>query len=160
MREGAEGEVEARALSASEEFRLQAAFEDGVESLAAAVFEAAGSKLDGAARLSAGLRAGLGFLAADPLRARLLFVDALDPACPIRLEYERSLERLGKALSATAGEDGDGAIDAELARLLAGGLASYIAGRILAGEVERLPDHHNVLLEYLLAPSQATSHRE
>lgn len=40
----------------------------------------------------------------------------------------------------------------------AGGLASHLSGRILAGEAERLPELHDPLLQYLLAPSLAALH--
>ena len=43
----------------------------------------------------------------------------------------------------------------ETARMLAGGLASHLSGRILAGEAELLPELHDSLLQYLLAPSLA-----
>ena len=39
--------------------------------------------------------------------------------------------------------------------MLAGGLASHLSGRILAGEAERLPELHDPLLHYLLASSLA-----
>ncbi len=39
--------------------------------------------------------------------------------------------------------------------MLAGGLTSHLSGHILAGEAERLPELHEPLLQYLLAPSLA-----
>lgn len=44
-------------------------------------------------------------------------------------------------------------------RLLAGGLASHLSGRVLAGEAERLGEDHDLLLSYLLAPSLAADAR-
>jgi hypothetical protein len=44
------------------------------------------------------------------------------------------------------------AVSTETARLLAGGLASHISGLLLADEAERLPELHDVLLQYLLTP--------
>jgi hypothetical protein len=107
-------------------------------------------------QLSAGLMAGLESLAADPPLAHLLFVESLAAARPARLEHERSLERLAEVLRPP---DADGqareAVSEETARMLAGGLASHLSGRILAGEAERLPELHGPLLQYLLAPSLA-----
>jgi hypothetical protein len=54
---------------------------------------------------------------------------------------------------------GADAVPEETARLLAGGLASHLSGRVLAGEAEGLHESHELLLHYLLAPSfAATSH--
>jgi AcrR family transcriptional regulator len=132
-----------------------AAYEDGVERLVAAVEAAAEGAEEWDARLSAGLSAGLDFLAASPPLAHLLLVESLAASRPARLEHERSLARLAKALRPPAAA---GAIPEETARLLAGGLASHLSGRVLAGEAERLPESHDLLLGYLLAPiSQATS---
>jgi len=139
----------------SKELCFEAAYEDGVERLARAVEEGARDERGWANRLSAGLRAGLDFLAADPSLAHLLFVEALAAARPARLEHERSLERLAEALRPPAAEAGEGGVSEDTARMLAGGLASHLSGRILAGEAERLPELHDSLLQYLLAPSLA-----
>lgn len=134
------------------------AYEDGVERLTIAVEAAAGEKPDWPARLSVGLFAGLEFLAADSPYAHLLFVEALAAARPARLEHERSLVLLGETLRAQAAElPGGEVISDETARLLAGGLASHVSGRVLAGEAERLPDDHELLLRYLLAPTQSAA---
>ncbi len=136
----------------SKELCFAAAYEDGVERLAAAVGEAVGGERDWANQLSAGLMVGLEFIAADPSLAHLLFVESLAAARPARLEHERSLERLAEVLRPPV----DGAeVSAETARMLAGGLASHVSGCILAGEAERLPELHDPLLQYLLAPSLA-----
>lgn len=132
----------------SKELCFAAAYEDGVERLAAAVEVAVSGEEDWANCLSLGLRAGLEFLAVAPQLAHLLLVEALAAARPARLEYERSLERLAEVLRSPDG----GKITEETARLLAGGLASHVSGRLLTGEAERLPDDHDLLLSYLLAP--------
>jgi hypothetical protein len=83
----------------------------------------------------------------------LLLVESLAAARPARLGYERSLVRLAKALRPPPAElPGGEAVSEETARLLAGGLASHLSGRLLAGEAERLPELHEVLLLYLLTP--------
>jgi len=136
----------------SKELCFAAAYDDGMERLAATVAEAAGGERGWTNQLSAGLIAGLEFLAADPPLAHLLFVESLAAARPARLEHERSLERLAGVLRPPVD---DGEVSEETARMLAGGLASHLSGRILAGEAERLPELYNPLLQYLLAPSLA-----
>lgn len=141
------------------EICFAAAYEDGVEWLAATVEAAAEDEAAWEERLSAGLRAGLEFLAADPLLAHLLLVESLAAARPARLEHERSLERLAEALRPPAGLAGAELVPEETLRLLAGGLASHVSGRVLAGEAERLAEDHDLLLGFLLAPSQAADAR-
>jgi AcrR family transcriptional regulator len=142
------------------ELCFAAAYEDGVERLAAAVETAVQGERQWAARLSAGLRAGLDFLATNPPLAHLLLVESLAAARPARLEYERTLGRLAEALRPPASEStGVEAVSDETARLLAGGLASHLSGRVLAGEVECLPEQHGLLLQYLLTPSLPATSR-
>jgi hypothetical protein len=138
----------------SRELSFASAYADGVKRLADAVGKAAHGTRGWEDQLSAGLSAGLDFLAADPPLAHLLFVDSLAAARPARLEHERSLERLAAVLRLPT-EAGEETVSAKTARMLAGGLASYLSGRILAREAERLPDSHGSLLRYLLAPSLA-----
>ena len=132
---------------------FMAAYDDGVERLAATVEEAGAGELGWPAQLSAGLRGGLDFLAANPSLAHLLLVESLAAARPIRLEHERTLARLAEALRAPGELEGSVAISEETARLLAGGLASHLSGLVLAGEAQRLPDSHELLLQYLVAPT-------
>ncbi|HET9163566.1 MAG TPA: TetR/AcrR family transcriptional regulator [Solirubrobacterales bacterium] len=136
-----------------------AAYEDGVERLAAAVETAASGKRDWPAALSAGLSAGLEFLAADPPLAHLLLVEALAAARPARLEHERSLVQLAEALRPPGGLPGEEVVPEETSRLLAGGLASHVSGRVLAGEAERLPRDQELLLRFLLVSTQAADAR-
>jgi len=121
----------------------------GLERFAAEVGQAAGREGDWSASVSSGLRAGLEFLAADPQLARLLLVESLDPAGPGRSEYEDALRRLAEALRPPAGLVDGKAVSDETLRLLAGGLVSHATGRVLAGEAERLPEDHDLLLEFL-----------
>ena len=144
----------------SKEACFAAAYEDGVERLGTAVEAAIRREDDWIARLSAGLRAGLDFLAASPPFAHLLLVESLAAARPARLEHERTLERLAEVLCAPAAEAvGGEAVTMETWRLLAGGLTSHLSGRLLAGEAERLPESHDLLLSYLLAPFLAATSR-
>lgn len=136
-----------------------AAYEDGVERLAMAVEGASEGESDWRLRVSVGLKAGLEFLAADPPLAHLLLVEALAAARPARLEHERSLARLAEALRPPSGVSDAEVVPEEALRLLAGGLASHLSGRVLAGEAGRLPDDHDLLVRYLLAPSMAADAR-
>jgi AcrR family transcriptional regulator len=136
-----------------------AAYEDGVERLAEAVEMAASGEERWALRVSDALCAGLGFLAADPSLAHLLLVESLAAARPARLEHERSIERLAEALRPPTETSGGEVVPEETLRLLAGGLASHLSGRVLAGETGRLPQDHDLLLGFLLAPTQAADVR-
>jgi AcrR family transcriptional regulator len=143
----------------SKEICFAAAYEDGVERLAAAVERAASDEEGWDDCVSAGLMAGLEFLANDQALAHLLLVESLAAARPARLEHERSLARLAEALRPPAALPGGEIVPEETLRLLAGGLASHVSGRVLAGEAERLPQDHDLLLGFLLAPTQAADAR-
>jgi AcrR family transcriptional regulator len=136
-----------------------AAYDDGVAQLVAAVEVAVADEPDWAAQLTAGIGAGLEFLASEPPLAHLLLVESLAASRPARLEHERSLARLAGALQPPAVDRAsDAGIPEGTTRLLAGGLASHLSGRVLAGEAERLAESRDLLLGYLLAASsQATS---
>jgi AcrR family transcriptional regulator len=136
-----------------------AAYEDAVERLVSVVEVAAGRDANWNEAVSSGLRAALEFLAADPALAHLLLVESLAAARPARLEHERSLVRLAEALRPPAEAPGGEPVPEETLRLLAGGLASHISGRVLAGEGGRLAENHGLLLQYLLAPTAAANAR-
>jgi hypothetical protein len=109
------------------------------------------------------LRTGLEFLAAEPPLAHILLVEALAIARSGRLEHERSLVRFAEALYLPAAEPPGGeAISGETALLLAGGAASYLSGRVLTGEAERLPEGSRSsapVSARALPGSQCTGHR-
>ena len=136
-----------------------ASYEDGVGRLVEVVEVAVDGERGWDARLSAGLAAGLDFLAADPALAHLLLVESLAASRPARLEHERSLVRLAQALRPPGAGLAGAPASEQTARLLAGGLASHLSGRVLAGEAERLPESHDLLLDYLLAPSSEAMSR-
>lgn len=134
-----------------------AAYADGVERLTTAVEAAVEEAAVPAEALAAGLGAGLELLASEPALAHLLLVESQAAARPARLEHERSLGRLANALRQVARESGEDSLAPETARILAGGLASHLSGRILAGEAEDLPASRDLLLGYLLAALPASS---
>lgn len=131
-----------------------AAYEDGIERISAAIEHAARGEDEWEDRVSAGLRAGLEFLAANQALANLLLIESLAAARPARLEHERTLVQLAEALRLPPGGE---ALPEESARLLAGGLASHLAGQVLAGKAGQLPGLHGLLFGYLLAPNPAIS---
>lgn len=152
-----------RRIDRSRSQGFAAAYEDGMEHLVAAV-ELAVDGVEGRdARLSAGLRAALDLLAANPALAHLLLVESLATAGPARLEHERGLSQVAALLRPPpSGPGGGAAISEGTARLLAAGLASHLSGRVLAGESETLGDSHELLLSYLLAalrPAAAVERR-
>jgi AcrR family transcriptional regulator len=122
----------------------------GIHELCDRIEVASRDEQDWVSRLSAGLRSGLHFLAADPPLAHRLLVEPLAAAGSDRLERGRTLGRLAQALRRPP--VGGGAVSEETASLLAAGLVSYLSGRVLAGEAERLPESHDLLLQYLLTP--------
>lgn len=125
---------------------FEAAYGDGVEQFFGAIDAAV-------CVVSVGLRVGLDFLVASPSLAHLLLVEVHAAAHSARLEHERTLVRLAEALCPPGEDLGAVAIVSEqTTRLLAGGLASHLSGRILAGEVKQLADSHELLLGYLLTP--------
>jgi AcrR family transcriptional regulator len=131
-----------------------AAYDDGIERISAAIEDAVQDEEEWEARVSDGLQAGLEFLAANPALANLLLIESLAAARPARLEHERTLVQLAEALRLPPGGE---TLPEESARLLAGGLASHLAGQVLAGKAEQLPHLHDLLFGYLLAPSLATT---
>ncbi len=137
----------------SKEDCFAAAYADGVGRLEAAVAAAVGGEREPVTALSLALASGLGFLAAEPALAHLLLVEAMAAARPARLEHERTLDRLAAGLRLVTADE----LPPEAARLLAGGLASHLAGRALAGEAAELATSRDLLLRYLLAPLPALS---
>lgn len=132
------------------------AYDEGVKRVAGAVESAVGVAVSGTsddwtARLSAGLRAGLDLLAAEPELARLLLVEALQVAGEARLAHERSVARLAAALRSPDERSDGRSISDEMLSLQAHGLISYLSGCVLADETEQLPEIHEPLLRYLLA---------
>jgi AcrR family transcriptional regulator len=143
-----------RGIERSEGQCFTAAYEDGKQRLAAVVEEAVDGVDGREDQLSAGLRAGLDFLAANPTLAHLLLVES--PAA--RVEHERGLAQLAELLRPPPSGFGVGEERSqETARLLAGGLASHLSGRVLAGEAESLGESHDLLLGYLLAAAPPTA---
>jgi len=127
-----------------------------LEQLAAAVAEATRGRTAWEECVEAGLGAGLAFIAGDHRLAGLLAeAPGADPSA--RVEYDEALIRLAEALRAATAESPDsdgGQISIERARLLAGGLAAHVVGRIRSGEAESLPGDRDLLFRYLRSGSR------
>jgi hypothetical protein len=136
-----------------------AAYRTGFEKIATVVGAAVEGEKDRTLRVSAGLRAGLELLAEDPTLAQLLLTEPLASASPLRVEHERSLARLAGALIPVVAPGSSRETSENLARLVAGGLVSYLSGRVVAGETADLGASHHLLLQYLLAGTDAVAPR-
>ncbi|HEX5414423.1 MAG TPA: TetR/AcrR family transcriptional regulator [Chloroflexota bacterium] len=141
----------------SKEECFAAAYADGCARLTARI-SAAAEAVGPTEALASGLAAGLDFLAEEPTLAHLLFVESLAAARPARHAHEGMLDKLADALrQVLAGPGGRNPLPPGTARLLAGGLTSYVSGRILAGEAGGLPASRDLLLGYLFAAGSGGS---
>jgi AcrR family transcriptional regulator len=103
-------------------------------------------------RVGASLTAGLAALAAEPDLARMLFVEAPAAGEKIALRYHEWLRRYGTLLRAAADGPPVGAKpEPEVEPVIVGGIASRIAGEILAGRARGLPELIAPIQEYVLA---------
>jgi hypothetical protein len=124
-------------------------YDRGAERLFDAIAATCDPRAGFAARVEAGLRAGLSFLARDPILARTRVVEAeLDEQALRRRQHwqERGSELLrGAALSLESHPDLD-----FMERTLIGGISSLIAQQVVAGEAGNLELLLPGLLEFVL----------
>jgi AcrR family transcriptional regulator len=102
------------------------------------------------ARIRTGASEALRLLAANPLVAHLMAVEALQAGRAARERQQAMLERFAAALR--AGHPGRPELPDDLADLLLGGVVSLIARYVDTERAERLPEATAVLVEYLLIP--------
>ena len=102
------------------------------------------------ARIRAGISEALRLLAANPLVAHLMAVEALQAGRAARERQQAMLDRFASALR--AGHPGRDELPEDLADLLLGGVVSLIARYVDSDRAERLPDATATLVEYLLIP--------
>ncbi|MCW2988979.1 MAG: transcriptional regulator, TetR family [Solirubrobacterales bacterium] len=100
------------------------------------------------ARIRTGASKALRLLAANPLVAHLMAVEALQAGRPMRERQQAMLDRFAAALRAD--HPGRAELPEDLADLLLGGVVSLIARYVDSGRAERLPEATAVLVEYLL----------
>ena len=139
----------------SKEFCFAAAYEDGVERLAAAVEEAAQGERGEPLRSRRDCAPGSTSSRPIPPLPTCSSSRRLPPRVPPGSSTSARWCALRKPCACRPPTAGRRSVPEETARLLAGGLASHLSGRVLAGEAERLPELHDLLLRYLLAPSLA-----
>jgi AcrR family transcriptional regulator len=103
-------------------------------------------------RVEVALTAGLDALASDADTARMLFVEAPSAGEEIALRYHEWLGRYGALLRAAAPDLPPESIPApEVEAVIAGGIASRIAGEALHGRTRKLSDLTMPMIEYVLA---------
>jgi AcrR family transcriptional regulator len=103
-------------------------------------------------RVELALAAVLDALAADPDRARLLFVEAPSAGEEIALRYHEWLQRYGTLLHSAAAdlEPGTGPMP-QVEEVIVGGLASRVASEVLRGRGTHLRELTAPFAEYVLA---------
>jgi AcrR family transcriptional regulator len=102
------------------------------------------------ARVRTGASEALRLLAANPLVAHLMAVEALQAGVLARERQQAMLDRFAAALRAD--HPGRAELPVELADLLLGGVVALIARYVDSDRVERLPDATTTLVECLLIP--------
>jgi AcrR family transcriptional regulator len=102
------------------------------------------------ARIRAGAGAALRLLAANPLVAHLMAVEALQAGRAARERQQTMVDRFASALR--AGHPDRPGLPEDLANLLLGGVVALIARYVDSDRTERLPEATAALAEYLLIP--------
>lgn len=103
-------------------------------------------------RVGASMAAGLAALAGEPALARMLFVEAPAASEAIALRHHEWLRRYGELLrAATDGLPAEARPEAEVEPLIAGGIASHIAGEVLERRARGLPELIVPAQQYVLA---------
>jgi AcrR family transcriptional regulator len=111
---------------------------------------AVGAEEEWPARIRAGAAEALRLLAANPLVAHLMAVEALQAGRAARERQQAMLDRFATALRAD--HPGRPELPEDLADLLLGGVVSLIARYVDSDRAERLPEATGALVEYLLIP--------
>jgi AcrR family transcriptional regulator len=101
-------------------------------------------------RIRGGAAEALRLLAANPLIAHLMAVEALQAGRAARERQQALLERFAAALRAD--HPGRAELPDDLADLLLGGVVSLIVRYVDSDRAERLPEATRALVEYLLIP--------
>lgn len=130
-----------------------AAYDDAVERLRRTVLDACAAEDEWTGAVTAALEALLGFLARDPARADLLFVEGLRAGPEVYARFQKAVQSFVLRLSegapkpAAGGAPGDGVAEA-----VVGGIASLLSRWVLAGEVEELEGRFSEIAEFALTP--------
>jgi len=137
----------------SKEACFYAAYDDAVERVRDCLREAREQRRAWEARVLDALEALLDLLAADPGLSRLLLVEGLRAGRGVYDRYQDALQSFVPYLREGAPAPPDGAPPpAETDEAVVGGVASLLARRALAGELERLPEFLPQIGEFVLTP--------
>jgi AcrR family transcriptional regulator len=137
----------------SKEACFFAAYDDAVERVRECLQEACERRQSWEARVLDALEALLDLLAADPGLSQLLLVEGLRAGRGVYDRYQDALQSFVPYLREGAPAPPDGAPPpAETDEAVVGGVASLLARRALAGELERLPEFLPQIGEFVLTP--------
>lgn len=137
--------------------QLQDGFADAFESafarLRIRVESACANQADWPSRVAAGIRAALGFAAAEPVAVRVLTIDALAGGKPGYADYERMISYFCDLLRPGRAERPDAErLPDETERALAGGIAMLVAQRVDLDRHAELPALADEATQFVLTP--------
>jgi AcrR family transcriptional regulator len=130
-----------------------AAYDNAVGRVRACVLEACDGRESWAAGVLAGLGALLELFAAEPAQAQLALVEGLRAGRGVYDRYQAALQSFVPYLRDGAPAPAGGARPPEATdEAIVGGIASLLARRILAGQIETLPELLPEIAEFALTP--------
>jgi len=130
-----------------------AAYDDAVERLRREVTDACAGEAGWTERVAAALGAVLAFLAREPARADLLFVEGLRAGPDVYARFQKAVQSFVPALREDAPVPERGSAPGDgVAEAVVGGTASLLSRWILAGESEELEARFPEIAEFALTP--------
>lgn len=130
-----------------------AAYDDAVERLRREVQDVCAAEDEWAAAVVAALEAVLGFLAREPARADLLFVEGLRAGPEVYSRFQKAVQSFVPALREGAPRPaGGGAPGNGVAEAVVGGIASLLSRWVLAGDIEEIEGRFSEIAEFALTP--------
>ncbi len=131
---------------------FSAAHEEGLERLFGVLTLPCYSRANLSERVEGSLTAGISLLASEPALARLLAVEAPGAGAEIAKRHHEWLARYGSLLRLAAVDAPDVTLPPRPAeQVIAGGIASRIAGAVLEERADQLSDLLPDLIAYVLA---------
>lgn len=130
-----------------------AAYDEAVNGIREPMLAACGAEDSWAAGMVAALRALLDALAAEPARTGLVLVEGLRAGRGVYDRYQAALRSFAAQLHDGAPAPPDGVNPPEATEeAVVGGVAALLSRRVIAGEIERLPDLLPEIAEFALTP--------
>jgi AcrR family transcriptional regulator len=130
-----------------------AAYDDAVRRLRKEVLDACAGGAEWTKRVTAALGAVLAFLAREPARADLLFVEGLRAGPDVYARFQKAVQSFVPVLSQGAPAPEPGAAPGDgIAEAVVGGTASLLSRWVLAGESEELEARFPEIAEFALTP--------